>query len=138
MSQTLAIIKPDAYRRQLIGTVLDFILKKGFTIKALKMVNLTIEEAQRFYAIHNGRPFFDGLIEFMTSGPCFPMVLEKENAVQAFRKIIGTTDPAMAVEGSLRRLYAENAQKNIVHGSDSEENAQKEIAFFFPLMEIME
>ncbi len=138
MSQTLAIIKPDAYQRQLIGTVLDFILKKGFTIKALKIVNLTIEEAQRFYAIHNGRPFFDGLIEFMTSGPCFPMVLEKDNAVEAFRKIIGSTDPAEAVEGSLRRLYAENSRKNIVHGSDSEENAQKEIAFFFPLMEIME
>lgn len=138
MSQTLAIIKPDAYQRQLIGTVLDFILKKGFTIKALKIVNLTIEEAQRFYAIHNGRPFFDGLIEFMTSGPCFPMVLEKDNAVEAFRKIIGSTNPAEAVEGSLRRLYAENSRKNIVHGSDSEENAQKEIAFFFPLMEIME
>jgi len=138
MSQTLAIIKPDAYQHQLIGTVLDFILKQGFIIKALKMVNLTSEEARRLYAIHMGQPFFDGLIEFMTSGPCFPMVLEKDNAVQTFRKIIGATDPAKAAEGSLRRLYAENARKNIIHGSDSEENAQKEIAFFFPLMEIME
>jgi nucleoside-diphosphate kinase len=138
MNQTLAILKPDAYQRQLIGTVLDFILKKGFKIKALKMVHLTPEDARRFYAIHNGRHFFDGLIEFMTSGPCFPMVLEKDNAVQAFREIIGATDPAEAVTGSLRRLYAENNRKNIIHGSDSEENAQKEIAFFFPLMEIME
>jgi len=138
MSQTLAIIKPDAYQRQLIGTILDFILKQGFIIKALKMVNLTSEEARRFYAIHIGQPFFDGLIEFMTSGPCFPMVLEKDNAVQTFRKIIGVTDPAKAAKGSLRRLYAENTRKNIIHGSDSEENAQKEIAFFFPLMEIME
>ncbi|HCK99225.1 MAG TPA: nucleoside-diphosphate kinase [Candidatus Marinimicrobia bacterium] len=136
MNKTLAILKPDCVERKLTGKALDFILAQGFNILALKMVHLNPAEARRFYAVHEGKPFFDELINFMTSGPCIPLVLEKENAVFAFREIIGATDPAKAAKDTLRKLYAESVQRNVVHGSDSEENAQKEIAFFFSLMEI--
>ena len=100
------------------------------------MLHLSQTEAERFYAIHKDKPFFNDLIEYMISGPCIPMVLNKENAVKTFREVIGTTDPSKAAENTLRRLYAQNTQRNTVHGSDSEENAQKEIAFFFSLTEI--
>jgi nucleoside-diphosphate kinase len=136
MDKTLAILKPDCVERKLTGKALDFILARGFNILALKMVHLRPVEARRFYAVHEGKSFFDELINFMTSGPCIPLVLEKKNAVFDFRKIIGATDPAKAAEDTLRKLYAESVQRNTVHGSDSEENAQKEIAFFFSLMEI--
>ncbi|MBU0713598.1 nucleoside-diphosphate kinase [bacterium] len=132
-NKTLAILKPDCLKRNLTGKVIDFILNKGFTIKAMKQLHLTEPEAERFYAVHKGKDFYDELIEYMSSGPCIPMVLEKENAVETFREIIGTTDPKEAAENTLRRLYAKTTQRNTVHGSDSDENAQKEIAFFFPL-----
>jgi nucleoside-diphosphate kinase len=137
MSRTLAILKPDCIRRHLAGKALAFIEEQGFKIVGLRMVHLHPDEAAAFYSVHQGKQFFDGLLNFMTSGPCIPMVLESDNAVAKFRQVIGATDPQKAAEGTLRRLYAENVQFNIVHGSDSEENAKKEIAFFFPTMEII-
>ncbi|MCK4715804.1 MAG: nucleoside-diphosphate kinase [Candidatus Marinimicrobia bacterium] len=137
MNKTLAILKPDCIGRNLTGKVIDFILFNGFCIRAIKMIHLTKVEAEGFYAIHKGKPFFNELINFMTSGTCIPMVLEKNNAVQSFRETIGATDPSKAADNTLRKLYAESVQRNIVHGSDSDKNSQKEIAFFFSLMEIM-
>jgi len=136
MNKTLAILKPDCTGRNLTGKMIDFILSNGFCIRAMKMVHLTKVEAEGLYAIHKGKPFFSELINFMTSGPCIPMVLEKNDAVQSFRETIGATDPSKAADTTLRKLYAESVQRNIVHGSDSDKNAQKEIAFFFSLMEI--
>ncbi|MCK4639912.1 MAG: nucleoside-diphosphate kinase [Candidatus Marinimicrobia bacterium] len=136
MNKTLAILKPDCIGRNLTGKVIDFILSNGFYIRAMKMAHLTKVEAEEFYAIHKGKPFFNELINFMTSGPCIPMVLEKNNAVQSFRETIGATDPSKAADNTLRKLYAESVQRNTVHGSDSDKNAQKEIAFFFSLTEI--
>ncbi|PIS28600.1 MAG: nucleoside-diphosphate kinase [Candidatus Marinimicrobia bacterium CG08_land_8_20_14_0_20_45_22] len=138
MEKTLAILKPDCVRRKLIGNSIRFIEENGFSIRSIKTVKMDQKEAENFYAIHKDKSFFEGLIRFMTSGPCVPMVLEKEDAVQAFRNCIGNTDPSKAAEGTLRRLYASNVQENIVHGSDLEENAKKEIAFFFPTIEIIE
>ncbi|MDD5765770.1 MAG: nucleoside-diphosphate kinase [Candidatus Marinimicrobia bacterium] len=138
MERTLAILKPDCVRRKLVGSSINFIEENGFTIRSMKIVQMDRKEAEGFYAVHLGKLFFDGLIQFMTSGPCVPMVLEKENAVQAFRNCIGSTDPSKAAEGTLRHMYASSVQENIIHGSDSEENAKKEIAFFFPTVEIIE
>jgi len=138
MERTLAILKPDCVRRKLVGSSINFIEENGFTIRSMKIVQMDRKEAEGFYAVHLSKPFFDGLIQFMTSGPCVPMVLEKENAVQAFRNCIGSTDPSKAAEGTLRHIYASSVQENIIHGSDSEENAKKEIAFFFPTVEIIE
>jgi len=130
-NKTLAILKPDCVRKNLIGQVITKITEAGFTVKGLKMVRLTEDSAKGFYEIHKDRPFFNDLIKYMTSGPCVPIVLEKENAVEEFRKLIGATDPKKAAEGTIRKLYAENIQENIVHGSDSDENAAKEISHFF-------
>lgn len=138
MEKTLAILKPDCVRRKIVGNSINFIEENGFTIRSMKIVQMDQKEAESFYAVHQGKPFFEGLIRFMTSGPCVPMVLEMENAVQAFRNCIGSTDPSKAAEGTLRRMYASSVQENVVHGSDSEENAKKEIAFFFPTIEIIE
>ncbi len=137
MEQTLAILKPDCVRRGLIGEVIRRIEAAGFRIRAMKMVHLTKKEAEGFYAVHRGRPFFDELTTFMSSGPCVPMVLEKENAVADFRALIGATDPAEAAEGTIRREFAESKGQNIVHGSDSVENARIEINFFFPSIELV-
>lgn len=137
MSLTLAILKPDCVERRLVGAAITHIESHGFQIRAIRQVHLTRQEAAAFYAVHQGKAFFEALLDFMTSGPCFPMVLEHPDAVNYFRKIIGATDPVKAAEGTLRRKYAENVQRNIVHGSDSEENAKKEIAFFFPTIEII-
>lgn len=138
MSRTLAILKPDCVRKNLIGKVISHIQDAGFNILAMKMVHLTEDSAKGFYEIHKERPFFNELIAYMTSGPCVPIALEKENAVEDFRKLIGATDPAKAEEGTIRKLYAENIQENIVHGSDSDENAAKEISHFFSRKEILE
>lgn len=137
-NKTLAILKPDCVRKDLIGKVISQIQDAGFKVRAMKMVHLTADSAKGFYEVHNGKPFFNGLIEYMTSGPCVPISLEKENAVDEFRKLIGATDPAKADDGTIRKLYAENIQENIVHGSDSDENAAKEIAHFFSRKEILE
>lgn len=137
MQQTLAIIKPDAIEKNVHGKILDHILQKGFRIAAAELTWLSEDDARQFYAVHRGRPFFEDLVEFMTSGPCMPMVLEHENAVQYFREIIGATNPEEAAEGTVRKLYADSVQNNAVHGSDSPENAQKEIAFFFSSRDII-
>jgi nucleoside-diphosphate kinase len=132
MERTLAILKPDCVRKNLIGDVVKRMQDAGFKVRALKMVKLTRQEAEGFYAVHKGRPFFEDLTTFMSSGPCVPIVLEKENAVADFRKLIGATDPAEAEEGTIRRDFADSKGENIVHGSDSEENGRLEANFFFP------
>ena len=136
-NQTFAMIKPDAVGSGKLGKVIDATLQAGFRIKAARLTLITKAQAQEFYAVHRERPFYDELVEFMSSGPTFVMALEKENAVQAWRDTIGATDPAEAAEGTIRRLYAENKGRNAVHGSDSDENAKKEIAFFFSKAEII-
>ncbi len=136
--KTLAILKPDCIRKNLIGKVISQIQDAGFKILAMKMIKLTPDAAKGFYEIHKEKPFFNDLITYMTSGPCVPIVLEKENAVEEFRKLIGTTDPSKAAEGTIRKLYADNIQENIIHGSDSDENAIKEIAHFFSRKELLE
>jgi len=137
-NKTLAILKPDCVRKNLIGKVISHFQEAGFKILGMKMVRLTDDSAKGFYEIHKERPFFNGLIAYMTSGPCVPIILEKENAVEEFRKLIGATDPSKADEGTIRKLYADNIQENIVHGSDSNENAAKETAHFFSRKEILE
>ena len=131
MTRTLTILKPDCVRKQLIGAVIDKIERAGFRIVAMKKTKLTKETAGAFYSVHRQRPFYGELVEFMSSGPCVPMILEKENAVEDFRKLIGATDPAEAEEGTIRKLHADSKGENIVHGSDSDENAQIESSFFF-------
>jgi len=131
VSQTLAIIKPDAVGSGKAGKILAHLEGAGFSVKALRLLSLSQEQAGAFYAVHKGRPFYDELVEFMTSGPVIPMVLEAENAVAKLRETIGATDPAEAAEGTVRKLYAESKGRNAIHASDSDENARNEIAFFF-------
>jgi nucleoside-diphosphate kinase len=128
---TFSIIKPDAVRTGKTGPILAMINEGGFEIAAMSMVKLTISQAESFYAVHKGKPFFEGLIEFMTSGPVVVMILRHENAVEQFRKLIGATDPAKAEPGTIRRTFAVSVQMNAVHGSDSVENAIVEANFFF-------
>ena len=137
-NKTLAILKPDCVRKNLIGKVVSQIQEAGFKVSGLKMVHLTQDSAKGFYEVHSERPFFNDLIAYMTSGPCVPIALEKENSVEDFRKLIGATDPTKAAEGTIRKLYAESIQENIVHGSDSDENAAKEISHFFTRKELLE
>lgn len=137
-NKTLAIIKPDAVNDNYIGEIISLISKAGFKVKALKMVKLSEEAAKAFYEIHKDKPFYTDLVKYMTSGPCVPIALEKENAVEDYRKLIGATDPAQAEEGTVRKLYARSKQYNAVHGSDSDENADNEIAFFFGKKELIE
>lgn len=136
--QTLAILKPDCVQKQLIGKVIDHLLNAGFRIVAMKMTHLSRESVGEFYAVHKERPFYPDLLDFMTESEVVPMILEKENAVADLRDTIGATDPAEAEEDTVRKLYAENKQNNIIHASDSEENAKIEIAFFFSQKEIID
>ena len=136
--RTLAILKPDCVRKNLTGEVLVRIEKAGFKILGMKKIKLTKETASAFYGVHKGKPFYDGLVEFMSSGACVPIALEKENAIADFRTLIGATDPAQADPGTIRKLYAANKGENIVHGSDSAENGKIEIAFLFSEKEIIE
>jgi nucleoside-diphosphate kinase len=136
-NRTLAILKPDCIRKGLAGVVITHIQKAGFKIIALKMTRLTADTAGGFYSVHRGRPFYGELCEFMSSGPCIPMILEKSDAVNEFRKLIGATNPAEAAEGTIRKLYADNIGENIVHGSDSDENAAIESSYFFSGSEIV-
>ena len=138
IERTLAILKPDCVKKNLIGEVVAHLTKAGFAVRGLKLTRLTPQTAGEFYAVHKGRPFYDGLVEFMCSGPCVPIVLEKENAVADFRTTIGATDPAEAAAGTVRKLYASNKSENIIHGSDSVENAKNEIAFFFAGRELVQ
>ncbi len=135
--RTLAILKPDCVGRKLTGKVLDRIIEAGFEIEGMKMVRLTVPQAKEFYAVHRERPFYNDLVAFMTSGKCVALALAKENAVEDFRKLIGATDPKEAEPGTIRRNFAESKQENIVHGSDSPENAAKEIGFFFSDFELI-
>ena len=137
-NRTLAIIKPDAVNDNHVGEIIAMINKAGFKIKALKLMKLSESAAKAFYEIHKEKPFYGELVEYMTSGPCVPIALEKENAVEDYRKLIGATNPANAAEGTVRKLYAKSVQFNAVHGSDSDENATKEIAFFFASKELIE
>ena len=131
MSRTLMIIKPDAVSRNLIGEVVRRVELAGFHTVEMKMVRLTRPQAAEFYAVHRERPFYEGLLDFMTSDRAVPMVLEREDAVAHLRKVIGATDPAKAEPGTIRKDFATDVQNNAVHASDSPENAAREIAFFF-------
>jgi nucleoside-diphosphate kinase len=135
IQQTLAIIKPDSVRKNHSGKILSVIVDHGFMIKAIKGIHLDTRDAGRFYSIHTGKPFFNDLVSFITSGPCIAIILEKENAVNDFRKLIGATNPDEAAEGTIRRLFAESKTSNAIHGSDSPENAAIECSFFFSLQE---
>ncbi|MBI1342780.1 MAG: nucleoside-diphosphate kinase [Terrimonas sp.] len=134
-NRTLTMIKPDAMKKGYAGAILDMIIKAGFTVVALKQTRLSVEKAGEFYAIHRERPFFGELVDFMSSGPIIAAILEKENAVADFRKLIGATDPSKAEAGTIRKLYASSIGENAVHGSDSDENAQIEGDFFFSALE---
>lgn len=135
--RTLTILKPDCVRKGLIGDVTKRIQEAGFDIVAMKMTRLTKDTAGGFYAVHRERPFYEDLCEFMSSGPCVPMILEKENAVEDFRTLIGATNPDEADEGTIRAAYADSVGENIVHGSDSVENGKKEAGYFFPEAEVV-
>ena len=128
---TLSIIKPFAVKSGFIGSIMAIITEAGFRISAIKSVKLTVGQAEEFYSVHKSKPFYNDLVEFMTSGPIVPMILKKENAVEDFRELIGNTNPSKAKEGTIRKMFAESLQKNAVHGSDSDENAIIESDFFF-------
>ncbi len=136
MTRTLAIIKPDATAAGHAGRILAQLEASGFAIRALRMTTLAPAQARAFYDVHRERPFFESLVAFMTSGPCIPVVLEAADAVGALRQAIGATDPAEAAEGTVRRLYARSKERNAIHGSDSDENARREIGFFFSESEL--
>ena len=130
-NRTLTIIKPDAFAGNKAGLILAHLEKGGFKLIASRVMKLTQDQAGEFYAVHKGRPFYGELVEFMTSGYCMPMVLERDNAVLALRDAIGATDPAEAAAGTVRKLYAESKGRNAIHASDSDENAAREARFFF-------
>ena len=128
---TLTIVKPDAFGAAKAGRIIALLEEKGFRVKAARVMQLTKKQAGEFYAVHRERPFYGALVEFMTSGPCMPLVLEQANAVAALRDAIGATDPAEAAPGTVRKLYAESKERNAIHASDSDENAVREARFFF-------
>jgi nucleoside-diphosphate kinase len=136
-NQTFAIIKPDAARAGKTGAIIQRIIDGGFQIRALKMLHMTLKEAEGFYAVHRERPFFAGLTEFMSGGPCVVLVLQKEGAVKAWRDLMGATDPAKADEGTIRKEFGASVGENATHGSDSDENAAIEISYFFSQIEIV-
>lgn len=137
-NRTLAIIKPDAFGSAKAGQVLAHLEAAGFRILAARVVHLTGDTAGEFYAVHRERPFYSSLVRFMTSGPCMPLTLQREGAVAELRRVIGATDPAEAAEGTVRKLFAESKERNAIHASDSDENAAREIGFFFPGIELIE
>jgi nucleoside-diphosphate kinase len=131
MQRTLAIIKPDAVERNVTGRILAHLEEAGFRVRAIRSLRLTEAHAREFYAVHKERPFYDSLVRFMTSGPAFPVLLEREDAVATLRQVIGATDPAEAEEGTVRARFAESKERNSIHASDAPETAAKEIRFFF-------
>jgi nucleoside-diphosphate kinase len=135
---TLTIVKPDAFGANKAGKIIALLEEKGFAVKAARVLQLTKKQAGEFYAVHKGRPFYEELVQFMTSGPCMPLVLEKANAVLALRDAIGATDPAEAAPGTVRKLYAESKGRNAIHASDSDENATREARFFFAETELLQ
>jgi len=138
VSRTLTIIKPDAFGSGKAGRIVAHLEDAGFRILASRVLTLSDAQAGSFYEVHRERPFFGPLTKFMTSGPCMPMVLERDDAVAALRRTIGATDPAEAEAGTVRKLYAESKERNVIHASDSDENAQREISFFFPATELLQ
>jgi len=136
-NRTFTMLKPDAIENGHMGKIIDLIIHSGFTIKAMKYTQLSKEQAMKFYEVHSERPFYMELVEYMTSGPIVAAILEKDNAVADFRTLIGSTDPADAAEGTIRKSFAESKAKNAVHGSDSDENAQIEGEFHFNSSEII-
>ena len=134
-NRTFTMIKPDAVANKHTGAILDHIIKAGFKIAAMKLLHLTPEKAGGFYAVHKERPFYGELVKYMSSGPIVAAILEKENAIDDFRKLIGATDPAKAEKGTIRAMYAKSIDANAIHGSDSHENAKIEGDFFFNMME---
>lgn len=137
MERTFTILKPDCVKDGHVGKIIDKILSNGFKIIAIKMLKMTRPVAEGFYEIHKGKSFFEELILFMTEGPCIVAVLEKENAVQDYRALMGATDPSKAAAGTIRKEFAENISRNVVHGADSPENASREIAYFFSTSELI-
>jgi nucleoside-diphosphate kinase len=137
MNYTLAIVKPDAVGRGLTGKVLAHLEGEGFRIRAIRMIELSQAQAREFYAVHRERPFYDSLVRFMTSGPCVPVLLERDGAVAHLRQVIGATDPAEAADNTIRKLYAESKERNAIHASDSDENASREGAFFFAAADLL-
>jgi len=136
-NRTLTIIKPDAFNSGKAGLIIAHLEKSGFRVIASRVMRLSEAQAQAFYAVHRERPFFAPLVKFMTSGKCMPMVLERADAVASLRKAIGATDPAEAEAGTVRKLYAESKERNAIHASDSDENAERESEFFFPQAELV-
>jgi nucleoside-diphosphate kinase len=136
-NKTIAIIKPDAVAKNVIGEIVSKITQAGFKINGIKLIKLSEKQAGAFYEIHKERPFYGELIEYMTSGPVVPISLEKENAVEDFRKLIGATNPAEAEDGTIRKLYGAGIEANAIHGSDSDENATIETNFFFSRSELV-
>ena len=137
MSRTLILVKPDAFGRNLAGRILAHLEEQGFRIRAARTLRMTEAQAQAFYEVHKERPFYGSLVSFMTSGPCMPVILEKDDAVAALRKAIGATDPAEAEAGTVRKLWAESKERNAIHASDSDENAERESRFFFSETELI-
>jgi len=137
LERTLAIIKPDAVERGLVGEIIRRIEAERFRIRGLKMVHLTKAQAEGFYAVHRGKPFFESLTMFMSSGPCVVLLLEGESAIARWRDVMGATDPAQAAEGTLRRQFGTTIERNVVHGSDAPETAAFEIAYFFNALEVV-
>ena len=136
-NRTLAIIKPDAFGAGKAGKILAHVEGAGFRVLAARVTHLSDADAGEFYAVHRERPFYGSLTKFMTSGPCMPLVLEKADAVAAFRRTIGATDPREAEEGTIRKLFAESKERNAIHASDSDENAERESRFFFSETELL-
>jgi len=134
---TLAIVKPDAVGAGYTGRILGRIIAGGFRIRAMKMIHQTLRQAEGFYEVHRGKPFYPGLTEFMSSAPCVVMVLEKEGAVKAWRDLMGATDPGKADAGTIRKEFGASVGENATHGSDSDENAATEIAYFFSKLEVV-
>jgi nucleoside-diphosphate kinase len=137
MERTLCIIKPDAVRKKYTAKILQMIIDAGFDILGMKMLRLTTTQAKSFYAVHKEKPFYNDLVEYITSGNIVAVALQKENAVEDYRELIGNTDPAKAKEGTIRKLFATSIQENAVHGSDSIENGKNEVAFFFSEAELI-
>jgi len=135
--QTLAIIKPDAVSRNLIGKIVERIEAEGIKIVAMKMIKMTKEQAKGFYYVHKEKPFYESLTDFMSSGPCVVMVLEGDDVINRYRKLMGATDPTKAEPGTIRKEFATDVEKNAVHGSDSPESAEFEIKYFFSQLEII-
>ena len=137
MNRTLTIIKPDAFNAGKAGKIIAHLETAGFKIIASRVMHLSEAQAKEFYAVHKERPFYAPLVAFMTSGKCMPMVLERADAVAELRRVIGATDPAQAEPGTVRKLYAENKERNAIHASDSDDNASRESRFFFPETELL-